>query len=166
MLSVERLETSYARSQPVRRRSRDRRGEVVTLLGRNGRARPRPSARSWDDAAAGRDDHVRGPRAARLTSFRIAQLGLGLYRKGAALRASRCGRTSPPLGAGNAGDSRWPPMRSRIVSWIRERIYQMGGQLSGGAADAGDRGALMTNPELLILDEADRRFAPLIRNEI
>jgi ABC-type branched-chain amino acid transport systems, ATPase component len=71
-----------------------RRGEVVTLLGRNGMGKT-TTIRSIMGMTAPHGGSVtfEGRQLRGLTSFRIAKLGLGLVRKGAAsFRASRCGR--------------------------------------------------------------------------
>ena len=172
MLRVEGLQTSYGQSQVLFGIDLDvRQGEVVTLLGRNGMGKT-TTIRSimgmtpphgGSITFAGRE--LRG-----LASFRIAQLGLGLVPEGRCIFASltvweNLTATSSP---GPSGKPRWTPDAILdLFPWIRERKLQMGGQLSGGEQQMlAIARALMTNPELLILDEATEGLAPLIRREI
>jgi branched-chain amino acid transport system ATP-binding protein len=71
-------------------------------------------------------------------------------------------------GTGPSGTPRWTTDAIlALFPWIRERRSQMGGQLSGGEQQMlAIARALMTNPELLILDEATEGLAPIIRGEI
>jgi branched-chain amino acid transport system ATP-binding protein len=172
MLTVEGLKTSYGRSQVLFGVDLEvRRSEVVTLLGRNGMGKTTTirSIMGMTPPQAGRivfeGRELRG-----LTSFRIAKLGLGLVPEGRGIFPSltvweNLTATASP---GPSGTSHWTTDAVlELFPWIRERRSQMGGQLSGGEQQMlAIARALMTNPELLIFDEATEGLAPIIRSEI
>jgi branched-chain amino acid transport system ATP-binding protein len=172
MLTVERLETSYGQSQVLFGVDFEiRRGEVVTLLGRNGMGKTTTirSIMGMTPPHGGRIT-FEGRELRGLTSFRIAKLGLGLVPEGRCIFPSltvweNLTATSAP---GPRGNPRWTTGAIlELFPWIRERRYQMGAQLSGGEQQMlAIARALMTNPELLILDEATEGLAPIIRSEI
>ena len=171
MLTVSHLQSAYGDSQVLFDVSFTvGSGEVVTLLGRNGMGktmtvssimglvRPRGGEVSFD-----------GRRVDGLPSYRIAQCGIGLVPEGR--------QVFPTLTVDEnlvaTAAVRNPPAR-----WTRERVHELfprlaerrghlGSQLSGGEQQMLAIGrALMTNPKLLILDEATEGLAPLIRAEI
>ena len=167
MLEVRDLQTSYGRSQVLFGISLDvPASRVVSLLGRNGMGktttvrsimgitRPRSGTISFESRA------LNG-----LPSYRIAQAGLGLVPEGRQVFPNLTVRENLVATA-------------RKGPWTQERVYELfphlearkgnyGNQLSGGEQQMLAIGrALMTNPRLLILDEATEGLAPLIRAEI
>jgi len=194
MLIVEGLRTSYGQSQVLFGVDIEvRRGEVVTLLGRNGMGKTTTirSIMGMTPPQAG-SITFEGRELRGLASFRIAKLGLGLVPEGRCIFPSltvwenlpatpRREPTGPAFGrpddrlreprraaARSSGTMAWTTDAVlELFPWIRERRTQMGGQLSGGEQQMlAIARALMTNPELLILDEATEGLAPIIRNEI
>jgi branched-chain amino acid transport system ATP-binding protein len=170
MLKVEGLQTSYGQSQVLFDISFEiQRGEVVTLLGRNGMGKtttvrsimgmtaPHAGAVTFDG------EPIRG-----LSPFAIARRGLGLVPEGRAIFTNLTVWENLTATARSNGGGRWTT--DRIVDmfpWIAERRRQMGAVLSGGEQQMlAIARALMTNPELLILDEATEGLAPLIRRDI
>jgi branched-chain amino acid transport system ATP-binding protein len=145
-------------------------GEVVTLLGRNGMGKT-TTVSSIMGLLRPRGGEVafEGRRLDGLPPYRIAQCGIGLVPEGRQIFPTLT--VDENLLATAA--VRHPPAR-----WTRERIYELfprlqerrghlGWQLSGGEQQMLAIGrALMTNPKLLILDEATEGLAPLIRAEI
>ena len=167
MLEVRDLQTSYGRSQVLFGISLDvPASQVVSLLGRNGMGktttvrsimgitRPRSGTISFESR------QLNG-----LPSYRIAQAGLGLVPEGRQVFPNLTVRENLVATA-------------RKGPWTQERVYKLfphlearegnyGNQLSGGEQQMLAIGrALMTNPRLLILDEATEGLAPLIRAEI
>jgi len=167
MLQVRDLQTSYGRSQVLFGISLDvPASQVVSLLGRNGMGktttvrsimgitRPRSGTISFESRT------LNG-----LPSYRIAQAGLGLVPEGRQVFPNLTVRENLVATA-------------RKGPWTQERVYKLfphleartgnyGNQLSGGEQQMLAIGrALMTNPRLLILDEATEGLAPLIRAEI
>jgi branched-chain amino acid transport system ATP-binding protein len=172
MLTVEGLQTSYGQSQVLFGVDLEvRRGEVVTLLGRNGMGKTTTirSIMGMTPPHGGRIT-FEGQELRGLTSFRIAKLGLGLVPEGRCIFPSLTvwENLTATSAAGPRGQPRWSTDAILdLFPWIRARQHQMGGQLSGGEQQMlAIARALMTNPELLILDEATEGLAPIIRSEI
>jgi len=172
MLSVEAIETRYGASQVLFGVSiQVLAGEVVALLGRNGMGKtttvrsilrltpPSAGAVRFD----GRD--LRG-----LPSYQVARLGIGLVPEGRQIFPTLTVEENLMATARYDMDGRRPWWRARIhdlFPTLKERAGQMGGTLSGGEQQMLAIGrALMTNPRLLILDEATEGLAPLVRAEI
>jgi branched-chain amino acid transport system ATP-binding protein len=172
MLEVRNLESAYGRSQVLFQVSLDiRKGEVVTLLGRNGMGktttvksimgivRPKAGSISFEDKPI----HT-------LLSFRIAQAGLGLVPEGRQVFPNLTVRENLVATAANRRGEREPWTLQRVFGMfpnLEARQGNYGNQLSGGEQQMLAIGrALMTNPRLLILDEATEGLAPLVRLEI
>jgi branched-chain amino acid transport system ATP-binding protein len=172
VLTVEGLQTSYGQSQVLFGVDLEvRRGEVVTLLGRNGMGKT-TTIRSIMGMTAPHGGRIsfEGHELRGLTSFRIAKLGLGLVPEGRCIFPSLTvwENLTATSARGKSGQPHWTTDGIlELFPWIRERRSQMGGQLSGGEQQMlAIARALMTNPELLILDEATEGLAPIIRSEI
>jgi branched-chain amino acid transport system ATP-binding protein len=172
MLTVEGLKTSYGQSQVLFGVDLEvRRGEMVTLLGRNGMGKT-TTIRSIMGMAPPQGGRIafEGRELRGLTSFRIAKLGLGLVPEGRCIFPSLTvwENLTATASRGPGGSPRWTTDAViELFPWIRERRQQMGGQLSGGEQQMlAIARALMTNPELLILDEATEGLAPIVRSEI
>jgi branched-chain amino acid transport system ATP-binding protein len=169
MLRVEKLETAYGLSQVLFGVSfAIQPGEVATLLGRNGMGKTTTvlsimgvvSSRTGSVALEGRE--LRG-----LPSYLIAQAGIGLVPEGRQVFPNLTVRENLVATAGNRLGRASPWTLERVFGFfpqLAERSGHFGNQLSGGEQQMLAIGrALMTNPKLLILDEATEGLAPLIR---
>ena len=146
-------------------------GEVVTLLGRNGMGKSTTiKCLSGMHRAGGGAITLAGERIEKLPSYRIAQRGIGLVPEGRQVFPALTVRENLVATASrrNAGARPWTLERVHdLFPRLRERSSQVAGQLSGGEQQMLAIGrALMTNPRLLVLDEATEGLAPLIRLEI
>jgi branched-chain amino acid transport system ATP-binding protein len=167
MLEVRGLETAYGRSQVLFGISFEiRRGEVTTLLGRNGMGKT-TTVRSIMGLTQARSGKVlfEGKEIQRQPSYRIAQAGIGLVPEGRQVFPNLTVREN--LVATQRGNG-WTLGRVfDLFGNLKNRENNYGNQLSGGEQQMLAIGrALMTNPRLLILDEATEGLAPLIRAEI
>ena len=146
-------------------------GEVVTLMGRNGMGKT-TTVNAIMGLLPDRTGVVEfeGHRVDHLPSFRIARLGLGLVPEGRQLFPNLSVRENLLASAANRTSRGNPWTLTRAFEFfprLGERQRNMGNQLSGGEQQMLAIGrALMTNPKLLILDEATEGLAPLIRHEI
>jgi branched-chain amino acid transport system ATP-binding protein len=172
LLQVETIETCYGRSQVLFGVSLAiSAGEMVTLMGRNGMGKT-TTVRSIMGLTPAMAGVIRfaGQDIRTLPSFRIAQRGIGLVPEGRQVFPNLTTRENLVATAANRGGSREPWTLERVCELfprLAERFGSMANQLSGGEQQMLAIGrALMTNPRLLILDEATEGLAPLIRAEI
>jgi branched-chain amino acid transport system ATP-binding protein len=171
-LEVEGLETAYGRSQVLFGVSfAVGAGEVATLLGRNGMGKT-TTVRSIMGMVRARAGTVRFGGAALhgLPSYRVAQAGLGLVPEGRQVFPNLTVRENLVATAANRSGAAQPWTLARVLALfpqLAERERHLGSQLSGGEQQMLAIGrALMTNPRLLILDEATEGLAPLVCVEI
>jgi branched-chain amino acid transport system ATP-binding protein len=171
-LEVEGLETAYGRSQVLFGVSLiAREGEVVTLLGRNGMGKT-TTVRSIMGMVRSRAGTIRfgGRPLHGLPSYRVAQAGLGLVPEGRQVFPNLTVRENLVATAARRFPVAEPWTLERVFALfpqLAERRGHFGSQLSGGEQQMLAIGrALMTNPHLLILDEATEGLAPIVCTEI
>jgi branched-chain amino acid transport system ATP-binding protein len=167
MLEVRGLEASYGASQVLFGVDLDlRAGEVATLLGRNGMGKT-TTVRSIMGLTPPRAGQVvfDGRDLAGQSSHRVARAGIGLVPEGRQIFPNLTVRENL---VATARSGPWTLASIyTLFPRLAERADNMGNQLSGGEQQMLAIGrALMTNPRLLILDEATEGLAPLIRAEI
>jgi branched-chain amino acid transport system ATP-binding protein len=172
MLEVDALETAYGQSQVLFGVTFSvRAGEVVTLLGRNGMGKT-TTVRSIVGLLPPRGGTIRfeGRPIHRLPSYRVARTGIALAPEGRQIFPSLTTRENLLATASNRGRAADPWTIERVFELfpqLRARRHAFGAMLSGGEQQMLSIGrALMTNPRLLILDEATEGLAPLVRAEI
>ena len=172
MLEINALETAYGQSQVLFGMELNvGKGEVVTLLGRNGMGKT-TTLHSVMGLVPSRSGNIlfQGQELRELPSYQIAKTGLSLVPEGRQIFPNLTVLENLVATASNRSQSENPWNLDRVFDLfprLPNRIHHMGTQLSGGEQQMLAIGrALMTNPKLLILDEATEGLAPLIRNEI
>jgi branched-chain amino acid transport system ATP-binding protein len=172
LLELASVETCYGQSQVLFGMSfAIQSGEMVTLMGRNGMGKTTTvrSIMGLTPAMAG-SIRFAGEDIRSLPSYRVAQLGIGLVPEGRQIFPNLSTRENLVATAANHGAAADPWTLDKVCALfprLAERFGSMGNQLSGGEQQMLAIGrALMTNPRLLILDEATEGLAPLIRAEI
>jgi branched-chain amino acid transport system ATP-binding protein len=172
LLEVEAIETCYGLSQVLFGMSlKVGAGEMVALMGRNGMGKT-TTIRSIMGLTPARAGNIRlgGKEVRGLAPFRVAQLGIGLVPEGRQIFPNLTVHENLVAASANRFGSADPWTIERIHGLfprLAERRANMGNQLSGGEQQMLAIGrALMTNPRLLIMDEATEGLAPLIRQEI
>ncbi len=172
MLEINGLETAYGQSQVLFGMELNvGKREVVTLLGRNGMGKT-TTLHSVMGLVPSRSGNIRfqGQELRELPSYQIAKTGLSLVPEGRQIFPNLTVHENLVATASNRSQSENPWNLDRVFDLfprLPNRIHHMGNQLSGGEQQMLAIGrALMTNPKLLILDEATEGLAPLIRNEI
>jgi branched-chain amino acid transport system ATP-binding protein len=172
LLEVSQLETCYGLSQVLFGMSiAVAPGEMVTLMGRNGMGKT-TTVRSIMGLTPARAGSIRfdGGEIRGLPAYRVAKLGIGLVPEGRQVFPNLSARENLVATAANRSGVAEPWTLRKVCELfprLAERIANMANQLSGGEQQMLAIGrALMTNPRLLILDEATEGLAPLIRAEI
>jgi len=147
------------------------RGAVTTLIGRNSMGKT-TTVKTIMGQLPARQGAMRlaGADITRLADWRVARAGIGLVPEGRAIFPNLSVRENLICGAANRHRSTTPWTLERVYGIfprLKEREGNLGANLSGGEQQMLAIGrALMTNPLLLILDEATEGLAPLIRKEI
>ena len=172
MLRISGLKTFYGNSQALFGMDVEiQEGQVATLMGRNGMGKT-TTVHSIMGITPSQDGEIEfnGKPLRGMTPFAVARLGIGLVPEGRQIFPNLTAHENLVATAANWGKLKTP--------WTVERVYElfpglaarrtsMGNLLSGGEQQMLAVGrALMTNPKLLILDEATEGLAPLIRDEI
>jgi branched-chain amino acid transport system ATP-binding protein len=169
VLDVRGIETSYGQSQVLFGLSLAvAPGEMVTLMGRNGMGKT-TTVRSIMGLTAARAGSIRfaGREIRGLPSYRVARCGIGLVPEGRQIFPNLSVRENLLATAVERAGTWTLGKVYALFPRLAERAASMGNQLSGGEQQMLAIGrALMTNPRLLILDEATEGLAPLIRAEI
>ena len=172
MLELKKVESAYGRSQAlfgIDLQVND--GEVVTLLGRNGMGKTTTihSIMGLLQAHSG-EIIFEGNQVREWPAHRVAQAGIGLVPEGRQIFPNLSVVENLVATASNRLKNKNPWTLKRVFELfprLPDRAQNMGNQLSGGEQQMLAIGrALMTNPKLLILDEATEGLAPLIRTEI
>ncbi len=146
-------------------------GGVSTLLGRNGMGKTTTvrSILGLTPAMAG-TVHFCGERVEGYAPDRIARMGLAVVPEGRQIFPTLSVQENLLAFAANRNSSANPWTLERVYALfprLAERHRHMGNQLSGGEQQMLAIGrALMTNPHLLVLDEATEGLAPLVREDI
>ena len=172
MLKIEGLQAAYGHSQVLFDVSLEvNEGELVTLMGRNGMGKTTTirtlmgllAPKGGQVQIAGRDTTSYSPE-------KVARLGVGLVPEGRQIFPTLTVRENLVATASNRCKRQSPWDLGKIYALfprMQERADQTAGTLSGGEQQMLAIGrALMTNPHLLILDEATEGLAPVIRTEI
>jgi len=172
MLEVRDIEAAYGTSQVLFGMSLAvGAGEVVTLMGRNGMGKT-TTVRSILGLVASRAGSIRfdGREIRGLPPHVIARAGIGVVPEGRQIFPNLTVRENLVATAHNRGRRPDPWTLARVLERfpaLAARIDGMGNELSGGEQQMLAIGrALMTNPKLLVLDEATEGLAPRIRAEI
>ena len=172
MLRVEGLDAGYGDAQALFGVSFDiGAGAAVTLIGRNGMGKTTTiRAIMGLNPPRGGSVHFEGARIDGLPPHEIARRGIGLVPEGRQIFVRLSVEENLVATAANRTKLSEPWTLARVFALfprLEERRAQSAGTLSGGEQQMLAIGrALMTNPRLLILDEATEGLAPLIRQDI
>ena len=172
LLQIENLQAAYGRSQVLFGVNLEvYSGTVVSLLGRNGMGKT-TTIRSLLGITQASSGRVRfsGQEVQQWPAYRISRLGIGLVPEGRQIFPLLTVQENLLATAANRHNlnSAWDLQKVYdLFPILQNRRDQLGKSLSGGEQQMLAIGrALMTNPKLLILDEATEGLAPLIRDEI
>lgn len=172
MLSVQRVDSFYGPTQVLFKMSIEvSTGEIVTLLGRNGMGKT-TTIRSIMGLNETRNGHIKfeDREIAHWPAYRIARTGLGLAPEGRRIFPNLNVIENLVATANHDNELTDPWTVEKVFALfpaLEQRAHIAGNRISGGEQQMLSIGrALMTNPKLLLLDEATEGLSPLLRNQI
>jgi len=166
LLSLSSLKAYYGESQALFDVNLEiNEGEIVALMGRNGTGKSTTVKSIFQMIPTGGELLFSGKNLSNLKSFQISRLGAGLVPEGRRIFGQLSVRENL-IAASREG--RWNLEEiNNLFPKLKERSGQLASSLSGGEQQMlAIARALMTNPRLLILDEATEGLAPIVRQEI
>ena len=166
LLSLSSLKAFYGESQALFDVNLEvNEGEIVALMGRNGTGKSTTVKSIFQMIPTKGELLLSGKNLSYLKSFQISQLGVGLVPEGRRIFGQLTVRENL-IAASREG--RWNLQEvNNLFPKLRERSGQVASSLSGGEQQMlAIARALMTNPRLLVLDDATEGLAPIIRQEI
>ena len=172
VLKLEHVRTAYGTSQVLFDVSMQlETGQMISLLGRNGMGKTTTLKTIVGQLQTnGGEITLFGQSTASLAPHQIAQLGVGLVPEGRQIFPNLSTRENLIATANNRFDHRNPWTLDSVLSLfpaLVPKLGLMGNLLSGGEQQMLAIGrALMTNPKLLLLDDATEGLAPQVRQEI
>ena len=166
LLSLSSLKAYYGESQALFDVNLEvNEGEIVALMGRNGTGKSTTVKSIFQMIPTKGELLFSGKNLSNLKSFQISRLGVGLVPEGRRIFGQLSVRENLIAAA---REGRWALEEiNNLFPKLRERSGQVASSLSGGEQQMlAIARALMTNPRLLVLDEATEGLAPIIRQEI
>jgi len=166
LLSLSSLKAYYGESQALFDVNLEvNEGEIVALMGRNGTGKSTTVKSIFQMIPTKGELLFSGKNLSKLKSFQISRLGAGLVPEGRRIFGQLSVKENL-IAASREG--RWNLEEiNNLFPKLKERSSQVASSLSGGEQQMlAIARALMTNPRLLILDEATEGLAPIIRQEI
>ena len=166
LLSLSSLKAYYGESQALFDVNLEvNEGEIVALMGRNGTGKSTTVKSIFQMIPTKGELLFSGKNLSKLKSFQISRLGAGLVPEGRRVFGQLSVKENL-IAASREG--RWNLEEiNNLFPKLKERSGQVASSLSGGEQQMlAIARALMTNPRLLILDEATEGLAPIIRQEI
>ena len=166
LLSLSSLKAYYGESQALFDVNLEvNEGEIVALMGRNGTGKSTTVKSIFQMIPTKGELLFSGKKLSKLKSFQISRLGAGLVPEGRRVFGQLSVKENL-IAASREG--RWNLEEiNNLFPKLKERTGQVASSLSGGEQQMlAIARALMTNPRLLILDEATEGLAPIIRQEI
>ena len=166
LLSLSSLKAYYGESQALFDVNLEvNEGEIVALMGRNGTGKSTTVKSIFQMIPTKGELLFSGKNLSKMKSFQISRLGAGLVPEGRRIFGQLSVKENL-IAASREG--RWNLEEiNNLFPKLKERTGQVASSLSGGEQQMlAIARALMTNPRLLILDEATEGLAPIIRQEI
>lgn len=169
MLKLESIETHYGKSQALFGMTLEiQPGEAIALMGRNGMGKTTTVKSIMGLAKVSAGNIIfKEKNITNQPSFITARMGIGLVPEGRHVFSSLSVKENLVATSNTKNNTYWSLERVlTLFPSLEYRINSMGSHLSGGEQQMLSIGrALMTNPDLIILDEATEGLAPLIRKK-